>query len=172
MAKRISLREFQEKLVRQLAEAQSSERRTLLGVEADNQNWLINLTDTGEILPVPSLVPVPLTQPWYRGIANVRGTLFGVIDFSGFGHNRLTTPTGSARLLLLASRHGTNSALLFSRASGLRNVDEFERDDGPADQRPWVTERLRDMQGKQWLKLDVRALISSPAFLEAGVGQA
>lgn len=172
MAKRISLREFQEKLVRQLAEAQSSERRTLLGVEADNQNWLINLTDTGEILPVPPLAPVPLTQSWYRGIANVRGTLFGVIDFAGFGHSRLTSPSGSARLLLLAGRHGINSALLFSRASGLRNEDEFEPDDGPEDERPWVAQRLRDVHGKQWLKLDVRALIGSPTFLDAGVGQA
>ncbi|MBW7860666.1 MAG: chemotaxis protein CheW [Rhodocyclaceae bacterium] len=170
MAKRISLREFQEKLVRQLAEAQTSERKTVLGVETDKESWLVDLTDTGEILPVPQLAPVPLTRPWYRGIANVRGTLYGVVDFSGFSNERLIPPGGSARLLVLSARHGTNCALLFSRASGLRSVEDFEPAGGAPDERPWVAGRLRDAQGKPWLKLDVRALIGHPAFLEAGVG--
>lgn len=84
MAKRISLREFQESLVRRLAEAQAGDRRALLGLQAGSENWLIDLTDSGEILPVPPLSPVPLTRPWFSGVANVRGTLFGVVDFSAF----------------------------------------------------------------------------------------
>ncbi len=169
MAKRISLREFQENLVRRLSEARTGDRRTLLGVQAGDDHWLIDLTDTGEILPVPPLAPVPLTSDWFRGIANVRGTLYGVLDFSRFHRGSPVVPAGNARLLLLNARHGVNSALLVSRASGLRSLEDFEPEDGPADERPWVAQRLRDMQNRLWLRLNVRNLLAHPAFLNAGL---
>ncbi|HRP74798.1 MAG TPA: chemotaxis protein CheW [Rhodocyclaceae bacterium] len=171
MARRISLREFQESLVRRLAEARTGDRRTLLGVEAGDENWLLDLTDTGEIMPVPPLADVPLTRNWYRGIANVRGTLYGVVDFSGFHGGKTIAPSGLARLLLLNVRHATNSALLFSRTTGLRSPEEFEPDTGPADERPWVAGRVRDLQNRVWLRLDIAKLLGNPQFLEAGAGQ-
>ncbi|NMG67557.1 chemotaxis protein CheW [Azoarcus indigens] len=170
MSKRISLREFQESLVRRLAEAKSGERRGLLGVQAGNENWLVALADSGEVLPPPPLSPVPLTRPWYRGLANVRGTLYGVVDFSAFHGGPLVAPSGHARLLLVGARHGVHCALLVSRASGLRSGDDFEADDNPADERPWVGQRLRDVQDRPWLRLDVQRLLAHPGFLDAGAG--
>ncbi len=169
MARRISLREFQESLVRRLAEARASDRRTLLGVQAGNDNWLVDLTDTGEILPVPPLSPVPLTRSWFRGIANIRGTLYGVIDFSNFHQGGLIQPGGQARLLLLGARHGVNCALLVSRTSGLRSQEEFELDEAPAERQPWIAEQVRDMQDRPWLRLNVPALLKHPGFLEAAL---
>lgn len=169
MGRRISLREFQENLARRLAESRTSDRRTLLGVEAGGENWLVDLTDTGEILPVPSLSPVPLTRPWFRGIANLRGTLYGIIDFSSFHTGPPVLPSGLARLLLLHARHGVNSALLFARTTGLHSPEEFESDPGPADERPWVSGKYKDMQDRAWLRLDVNALITHRSFLEAGL---
>jgi twitching motility protein PilI len=169
MAKRISLREFQESLVRRLAEAQTGQRRALLGVEAGGENWLIELAETGEILPVPALTPVPLTHAWFCGVANIRGTLFGVVDFSAFHQGATTTPAGQARLLLVGSRFGVNDALLVTRALGLRNPEDFEPDDGPPDPRPWVAQRLLDTRGKPWLKLDVQRLLAHPGFLDASI---
>lgn len=170
MGRRISLREFQENLVRRLAESRASDRRTLLGVEAGGEKWLVDLTDTGEILPVPALSAVPLTQTWFRGIANVRGTLYGVIDFSAFHQHAAVTSSGFARLLLLHGRHGVNNALLFSRTSGLHSPEEFEpTTENGVDQRRWVSGHLRDMHGNTWLRLDVHNLITHPSFLEAGV---
>lgn len=169
MAKRLSLREFQEDLVRRFAEARTGDRRALLGVRAGDENWLIKLGDSGEILPVPPLAPVPLTRDWFRGLANVRGTLFSVVDFSAFHDGPPLPATGSARLLLVGLRHGVNCALLVSRAVGLRSVDEFradERDD--RDSRRWVEARLRDARGDLWLKLDVPRLLAERRFLQAG----
>ncbi|NMG29193.1 chemotaxis protein CheW [Aromatoleum evansii] len=170
MTKRLSLREFQEDLVKRFAEAQSGNRRALLGVRAGRENWLINLTDSGEILPAPPLAPVPLTHDWFRGLANVRGTLFSVVDFSAFHDGPLTPPGGSARLLLVGARHGTNCALLISSALGLRNPDDFHVDpDGGADDRPWVAERLLDTRDQHWLRLDVPTLLAQRGFLQAGL---
>jgi len=170
MAKRLSLREFQEDLVRRFAEARTSDHRALLGVRAGRENWLINLTDTGEILPVPPLAPVPLTCDWFRGLANVRGTLFSVVDFSAFHQGSLIAPGGPTRLLLVGMRHGVNCALLVSRATGLRSPDDFQPEDGGgADERPWVQQRLRDARDHLWLMLDVPKLLAHRGFLQAGL---
>ena len=168
MAKRISLREFQESLVRRLNEAGSTDRRTLLGIQAGDSQWLVALTEAGEILAVPPLVEVPLTLPWFRGLANVRGTLFGVIDFSALNGGPLTAPVGHARLMLVGAKHGINSALLVSRTTGLKNPDDFEADNAPTA-RPWECQRLRDLQSRPWSRLDTAALLAHPCFLEASI---
>lgn len=168
MSRRISLREFQENLAKRLAEAKTGERRGLLGFQAGSMNWLIDLAESGEILPPPPLSPVPLTKPWYVGLANVRGTLYGVIDFSLFHDDPPTAPGGAARLLLVGARHGANCALLVSRIAGLRSHEDFEPDAAP-DPHPWVARRLHDVQGRLWLQLDAGRLLAQPAFLDAGL---
>lgn len=168
MSRRLSLREFQENLAHRLAEARTGERRGLLGVQAGDENWLLNLAETGEILSPPPLTTVPLTRPWYRGLANVRGTLYGVVDFSGLHGGAAIMPAGHARLLLVGAKLGVHSALLVSRVLGLRSAEDFEADNGPADPRPWVGQRLRDMQDRPWLRLDVPRLLENSSFLDAG----
>jgi twitching motility protein PilI len=169
MARRISLREFQESLAQRLAASHSGERRTLLGLETPGENWLVDLADTGEVLPVPLIASVPMTRRWYRGLVNVRGNLCGVVDFSLFQDGAPITPAGSARIMLVGARHGSGIALLFSRASGLHGPDEFSEEDSGNDERPWVERTLSDVQGRRWLKLDLGALVRDPSFLEAGV---
>ena len=168
MARKKNLREFQENLAKRLAEAQVSNHRTLLAVETQNMGWLIDLTDTGEVLPVPTLTRVPLTRRWLRGIANVRGVLHGVIDFAAFHGDPLTPLTGRSRLILLSNQHqhSAGTALLFSQTSGLRRMEEFDADHGSRPEHPWVSEALRDMWDRQWLKLDVNALAAAPEFLD------
>lgn len=165
---RSSLREFQERLARRLAEAKTAEHRGLLGFQCGNENWLIALPEAGEILPPPPLSAVPLTRPWYRGLANVRGTLYGVIDFAQFNGQPPTAPAGRARLLLVGARHGIHCALLVSASTGLRSQDDFERDPTD-DDRPWVASRLRDLQGRPWLRVDTARLLAQPSFLDAGI---
>ena len=168
MSKRISLREFQENLARRLAEAKTGERRGLLGFQAGGMNWVIDLAESGEILPPPPLSPGPLTKPWYVGLANVRGTLYGVVDLALFHQNPPTLPTGGARLVLIGARLGMNCAVLVSRITGLRSHEDFEPD-AAADPRPWVQRRLRDVQGRLWLQLDATRLLAHPDFLDAGI---
>lgn len=168
MARRSSLREFQERLARRLAEARTADRRGLLGFQAGSENWLIDLAEAGEILPLPPLAPVPLTQPWYRGVANVRGTLYGIVDLACF-HGQAPTPVGGrSRLLLAGTRLGIHCALLVTASAGLRSADDFETD-LEGDARPWAGKRLRDAQGHAWLQLDAARLLTAPRFLDASV---
>ena len=168
MARRTSLREFQESLARRLAEAGTSQRRALLGLQSGNSNWLIALPEAGEIMPVPALTSVPLAKPWMRGLANVRGILYSAIDFSNFQGGDPILPAGEARLILVGARYSINCALLVSRTTGLRAEEDFEVESQPAaDSEPWCGARMRDTTGRLWTRLRVPALLANRRFLEA-----
>jgi twitching motility protein PilI len=170
MAKRISLREFQESLAQRLSSAQRGESKpALLGVASGTGLWLLDLTDSGEVVPMPALTSVPLTRPWFAGIANVRGTLYSVVDFSAFRGGEPTRRNANARLLLVGARHGVNSALLVDRTLGLRNIDDLEAVADAGSQEPWSGECHQDVQGNRWTTLRLKELLSDPRFLDVGL---
>ena len=170
MAKRISLREFQESLAQRLSSAQRGESKpALLGVASGPDLWLLDLTDSGEVVPLPALTSVPLTRPWFAGIANVRGTLYSVVDFSAFRGGEPTRRNANARLLLVGARHGINSALLVDRTLGLRNIDDLEAVAASGNQEPWSGGCHQDVQGNRWTTLRLIELLSDPKFLDVGL---
>ena len=169
MAKRISLRAFQESLAHRLTSAQRGEtRRALLGVASGKDHWLLDLSDSGEVVPLPTLTTVPLTKPWFAGIANVRGTLYSVVDFSAFRGDEPTRRNANARLLLVGARYGINSALLVDRTLGLKSLDDLEAMPHPEDAPPWAGSSLQDPQGHKWTLLKLRELFADPLFLDVG----
>ena len=168
MAKRVSLREFQQNLSMRLTNAgQAGQAAGLLGVESGSDRWLLNLSEAGEVIPSPPISDVPLTRPWYLGLTNVRGVLFSVVDLASF-HGQGATPLNSqARLLLVGNRYGLNSALLATRAAGLKRQEDLEFVGNDIDpSRPWAGDRYRDAAGLEWRQLRVQALLASPAFLD------
>ena len=168
MAKRISLHEFQAGLARRLASARDTRASALLGIQAGKRHWLVDLTEAGEILAVPALAPVPLTEHWFRGLASVRGNLFGVVDFAAFHGDQPIAAVGHARLLLVGVKHDLNCALLVTRALGLRSIEDFEPQPSPPDsERPWIGDQLRDARGTSWTRLKVADLLNHPRFLDA-----
>lgn len=170
MASKISLREFQENVVARLqsaAAAGSSAVSSKLGVLVDNERWLIDLRDAGEVIPVPAMLPVPLTRSWFKGVANVRGVLYGVVDFAEFLGGAPTLPGVEARLLLVHPRFGINTGLLVRQMLGLKNPEHLTRqDDG--EPLPPVAGVWRDPEGTTWKELDMQALLDQPEFLDIG----
>jgi twitching motility protein PilI len=169
MARRISLREFQQDLVRRLTEARvSTETPTArLGVQVGTEYWLVRLDEAAEVMPPPPIVSVPLTRPWFRGLTNIRGNLYSVIDLAQFqgGAETLTTP--DCRLLLVGEKYQMAAALLVGRMLGLRNLAAFERSDAPP-QRPWEQAHYVDKDGRQWRELAMEPLVYGGDFLQAG----
>lgn len=173
MAKRISLREFQQHLTAKLGSMrEGASARSLLGVQSGGGAdglWLLDLSDAGEIVPLEnSLAPVPLTRRWFAGLANVRGVLYSVVDFAAFRGLDPTPRNSDALLIMIGARHGINSALLVDRALGLRPLDELTTtndDTATTAVAAWRCGRYRDQQGREWTRLDVPALLADPAFV-------
>jgi twitching motility protein PilI len=170
MAKKLSLREFQEYLARRLTSAARGEvSSALLGVQSGKESWLLNLADAGEIIPVGALTPVPLTHPWFAGVANIRGNLYSVVDFSAFRGGEPTPVNANARLVLIGTRFNTNCALLVSRMLGLRPAEAFRPAPADGEQHAWVAGHLEDSEGRRWRHLDVPGLIATPGFMQVGL---
>ena len=169
MAKQISLREFQQGLAQRLREAQAeAEPTSRLGVQAGSGSWLLRLDDAGEMLPLPEISIVPLTRPWYLGLANIRGVLSSVVDFSAFAGGDTTARTPDCRLLLIAERFQSFSGLVISRMLGLKNVQSMQAvQEGST--RPWIAGAFRDDDGRLWHELDIGALVAHEDFLHVGV---
>ena len=169
MARRQGLREFQLSVAEKLRTATTrTALASKLGFQVGSDNWFVALQEVNEVIPVPTLVPVPLTQPWFRGVANVRGNLYSMIDFAAFQGGDVI-PTGMERRVILASdRLIAGAGLLVSRMLGLRNPEQFTALPRPGDAPAWVGGAYSDAGGTRWLELDFPALAREPRFLEVG----
>lgn len=170
MAKKTSLRDFQAYLADRLTTAaQGKGGASWLGIQAGDEAWLVDLSDSGEIVQAPTVAAVPLTRPWFAGIANIRGNLFAVTDFSVFRGGVPTPHNANARLLLVGVKHGSNAALLVSRMLGLKNPEDFTAETPDPAAPAWAAMRYADHQGKIWHKLSVRDLLADQDFMNIGV---
>ncbi|HWR86803.1 MAG TPA: chemotaxis protein CheW [Acidiferrobacterales bacterium] len=175
MANKQALRELQTRLAERMRVARTQPRgQSWLAVECRGQGLLLPLEQAGEIFALVPLLPVPHTQPWFAGVANLRGGLHGVVDLARF----LNLPEAAAadlgrdqaRLIALGASLGLNSALLVDRLAGLRSVEQLHADaenDNQADSaRPlFAPTRWRDADGRSWQVLDLAALAHDVRFL-------
>lgn len=169
MAQRINLRDYQVALMDSLHKAGATEAASSkLSAAAGDTHWVLPLAGAGEVLPVPELTPVPLTRSWFRGLANVRGNLFGVVDFAAFLGGGLSPVRGVSRLILVGERYGINCGLLVDRMLGLKKPDQLRPADNP-NPAPWLAARYLDDEGTLWNELDARELLQHPSFLQIGI---
>jgi len=166
VAVRISLRDYQRELVARLQSAASGGAASRLGLQVGAEAWLVDLADAGELIPVPRIAPVPLTRPWFRGAANIRGNLYSVVDFPAFLGGKAVAPGEQARLLLLGERFRMSCGLLVDRSLGLHGAGQLQPRAAPSGAAaPWLKAEYSDKDGRLWKQLDVGRLVQDPAFL-------
>ncbi|HYY61297.1 MAG TPA: chemotaxis protein CheW [Burkholderiales bacterium] len=163
---RVSLREYQLALSERLQSAEAGARLpSKLGLQVGGEGWLVELLDAAEVIPVPAISPVPLARGWFRGVANVRGNLYSVSDFSAFLGGAPVKLTADARLLVLGERFRCGAALLVERSLGLRALGDLTPQSVAAPM-PWIRGQYSDAEGRIWKELDLAALVQHEAFLE------
>lgn len=165
MAARVSLRDYQRELAERLRNAGSGHTALKLGLQVGDDGWLVDLTDAGEVLPVPAITPVPLTRAWFKGVTNIRGKLYSVVDFPAFLGGSAVTIGEQARLLLVGERFRTACALLINRSLGLRNPEQLLLRAADGARPPWIKAEYADKDGRLWKELDLPQLIQDPDFL-------
>ena len=159
--RRTRLRQYQVQLLERMQAARNNAgaRVNQLGVMIGQERFLLELTQVGEIVPVPAAITVvPLTQPWYLGLANIRGNLISVIDLARYQLGAETAVGSESRIITFANGLGFNCGLLVSRVYGLRHAAGMEASG----------ERLRDADTNEWTSLDLAALVRDTKFLHVG----
>jgi twitching motility protein PilI len=172
MANREALRELQSRLASRLQAARTEGvQASWLAVEAAGARYLFPLTQSGEIFPFANAQPVPYTQPWFLGVANLRGGLYGVVDLASFVGGRPPAMRSDAtraesRLVALNSVLEVNCALLIDRLAGLRSLDAFSSSAEPAEGSPaYFGSGYTDANGAYWQEMNLQALSQQPQFL-------
>lgn len=179
MAKREALRELQARLAKRLQAAQSEGMSVAwLAVRAAGANYLLPLSQSGEIVAFSTPQKVPYSKDWFKGVLNIRGSLYGVVDLARFvavsTHADVPdvadTPAGSeASVVTLNVQLEVNCALQVDSLAGLRGGEAFvsitPRPTGAPD---YFGDCHVDAQGQRWQEINLRVLAQSPTFLSIG----
>jgi twitching motility protein PilI len=138
-----------------------------IGFRVGSRQLVTGIDEINELLAVPTLTPVPGTQPWLLGVANVRGNLVPVIDFARFLFGERTQHSDRTRLLVVRQGSG-NVALMVDEVFGQRTVDQEQRRDAVAEDDPRLARFVDSRVGEQQLAIfSMNRLVRAPDFRQA-----
>ncbi len=172
MANREALRELQTRLASRLAAARTEGvQPSWLALESGGSCYLFPLAQSGEIFPFSPPQPVPYTLPWFLGVSNLRGGLYGVIDLAAFVADaqpvmRSDAMRAQSRLVALNPLLEVNCALLIDKLAGLRNLDAFTSScEAPQGSPDYFGSGYTDAAGTYWQEVNLQVLSQQPRFL-------
>lgn len=126
-----------------------------------------------EIIIPPEVTPVPGVQAWLKGVANLRGTLFPVIDIvQMLGLESGQDATQQRRLLVLEKDGfllGVNVTAVFGMKNFM-NTDEVE--DQPAVNSllsPYIGKSFQNVD-EHYSVMDIELLMQDPLFNQVSAG--
>ena len=170
MAQTSTLREFQEAILLKLKDATtlgSAESTSRLGVVSGSKRFLINLSEVKEVLPVPPFQQIPLTKPWFLGVANVRGNLYSISDLAQFMGMPPTHKSVNNRILLLSTETTAQVALLIDSLVGLRSVDGMQLKKHAGDVTEFFSKQVySDNDNNEWYELDIETIVQEKDFIQ------
>jgi twitching motility protein PilI len=193
---RADLHLFQEGLAERLRRAHVAPvQQNGLALRIADRNFIVALPQAGEIIGVPDITTVPLTRPWYRGLANIRGNLVSIIDLSLFLGGPATPLDKDGRVLVFADDLRFNAGILVTHMQGLRAADQLKAvavapatsalmnaaahhvaanadrntDKAENDAASAMSVAWRDNDGVVWEELNLATLITDSRFLEIGI---
>ncbi len=174
MANRQAIKDLQVRLAERLHAARTEAVvPAWLAVLVGQANYLLPLTQSGEIFPLAVVNPVPYTQPWFLGVANLRGGLYGVVDlgqYMGLAGARSERALPESWLVTLNLELELNCAVMVDGLVGLRRQDAFAHVEPAKPDAPvFFGRQFLDAQGGSWQEIDLRALSQMPRFLSIGV---
>lgn len=173
MASGLDLRKYQEGILAKLesiAAAGTATSASRLGVAFGKDRVLVNLAEISEVIPVPEMHAVPLTKPWFLGMANVRGNLYGISDLAQLVGMPAVARSSNSRVLLVNQDLMAQSGIVVERLIGLRSLDELKVRD-TTEEKPFCFKQTEyeDADGMRWLELDCQALVETKEFMQPSI---
>ena len=139
----------------------------VLGVAAGEERYLIPMAEVNEVIPIPKLAHVPLTQPWFLGLANVRGNLHGITDLGVYLGGNPVAFNQKSRILLVITGNKLYGGFIVNSMLGIRDLSEFIPVKPAKKKLPQcVTVQYKDAEGRQWRQLSLFKLIGDEKFLQ------
>ncbi len=176
MANREALRDLQTRLASRLKAARTEGVSVAwLAISTAGTNYLLPLGQSGEIFPSSNVQVVPYARNWFRGVLNIRGGLYGVVDLAAFivadtEHPRLASTSSEASVVTLNPALEVNCALQVEALLGLRGAESFVSSQPAEAHAPaYFGNRFVDTAGGHWQEINLRTLSQIPQFLSISV---
>ncbi len=127
----------------------------------------IGITDVDEILPLPPSTPVPGSQEWLIGMANVRGNLVTIVDLGWFLFGSRTPITARTRLILTRLQ-GRYLGLIVDEVFGQRhfNRNDLTPEDEPAEALQGLVQDHFPQGEEIWGRFRINELMTESRFLD------
>lgn len=139
----------------------------VLGVLIGEDRYLIPMTEVSEVIPIPKLARVPLTQSWFIGLANVRGNLYGITDLSVYLCGNSAPFTLKSRILLASLNNKIFGGFVVNNMLGIRNLSDFNPVKAPKKKHSLgITDHYEDSEGRVWQQLSLLDLLRDEKFLQ------
>jgi twitching motility protein PilI len=142
-----------------------------IGFRISARIFASRIDEIDELLRPQPLTPVPGTQPWLLGIANVRGNLVPVVDLGGFLFDSPTSVNERCRLLVVRQQ-GSLVGLLVDEVVGQRNLGDEQRDVAEAEDDECVMRFVNEvvmLEEERIGLFSMRRLARAPDFLQAAL---
>ena len=137
-----------------------------LAVVAGELKIVVPIANVVELAVCENITPVPLTQPWVRGLTNLRGQLISVVDLSVFIGANETRLSRDARIIVLAD-NGLNTCLLVNNVAGLKAFPEDQQlspvSNIQGDLKGYFSGQVM-ADGEAWYVMDVPALVADRRY--------
>lgn len=139
----------------------------VLGVTIGEERYLVPMEEVGEVIAIPKLAQVPLTQPWFAGLANVRGNLYGITDLSIYLGNKPVSYNVKSRILLVSTDDKIQGGFIVNNMLGIRSLSEFVAVVPPKKElMRGIIACYEDTEGRAWRKLSLLELARDEKFMQ------
>lgn len=149
-------------------EEEAQDSWTGVGFFIGQQELLAPLNDVVEILDPVECTRIPSVQPWFKGLANIRGNLLPVVDLHHFLYGESLPQTTSTRVVVFHDE-GVNAGIIVSNVVGMRHFQLDER----VQKSSSLDENIRDFvnyafhrSGEDWDVFDFKGLAQSDQFVQ------
>ena len=135
------------------------------------QMFVVDSRQVSEILPVPDTTPLPDTQSWVTGVANIRGRIIPIFDLGVFFGGRKLAPVKSLRVMLVEQKNivfgvivdEVHGMILFPAVNDDKGIPE----ELPLAVRPFITGCF--YKDVQYMVFSTKKLAESERFIRASI---
>ncbi len=131
--------------------------------------YIASRSEIREVITWPEATRVPRTQPWLRGLANVRGQLVPVTDLGQWAGGAETTLTRNSRVIVV-NHPDIPAGILVDQVMGFRRYSSREASPLPEGIPDLLAPFLLGAyahENEHWGVLVLHDLVESDAFLHA-----
>lgn len=148
---------------------EGKERWTAIDFSIAQLSYLIPLTETREIFPVPTqLTPVPRSKSWVYGMANLRGELLPIFDLKYFLFGQPSKVSSRSRVLVI-NHPDLYSGVLVDSVTGLKHFPQAPTESSKQNDSGIATYLNGHItqQNASWDVFSLHKLVTDKRFLNA-----